>query len=86
MHFKEFVHSGYVSSRESIECKFPWSDATRVIKPGSVGCVDGFTKVLCMVGIIACCCELVSQLENHASLGVVTLKYLKHFLLGMSLG
>ena len=49
---------GYISSRESVEVKFPYVDPTRLVKEGSVGCVDGFTKILCMVGIIACCCEL----------------------------
>ena len=40
--------------------KFPFTDSTRAIKPHTVGCVDGFTKILCMIGVIACCAELVS--------------------------
>ena len=60
MHFKDFVRSGYLSSRESVEVKFPHTNSTRVIPMGTVGCVDGFTKILCMVGIIACCCDLVT--------------------------
>lgn len=49
---------GYISSRESVEVKFPFVDPTRLVRDGSVGCVDGYTKILCMVGVIACCCEL----------------------------
>lgn len=83
-HFKEFVVSGYISSRESIETKFPYTDSTRAIKDCSVGCVDGYTKVLCMVGIIACCSDLDPLLKIDGkfwiSFGAVSVCHQTHWL------
>lgn len=38
--------------------KFPFRDGTRTIYPHSVGIVDGFCKVICMLAIVAFCKEL----------------------------
>ena len=52
LHFREFL-TGYRSSAESIEVKFPKAQANRNIAPFSVGLVDGFLKVLTMMGFIS---------------------------------
>ena len=49
---------GYRPSMGCIECKFPVRDSTRAIPVGSVGFVDGQTKVLIMVGIVLICYHL----------------------------
>lgn len=53
---------GYESHRESVEVKFPYGDATRAIVDGSVCFVDGYTKVLIMVGICTFCHQLDARL------------------------
>ena len=57
-HFREFLKFGNKSS-EAIEVKFPYADSSRALLPGTVGYVDGFTKVLIMVGV---CC-IIHHLE-----------------------
>lgn len=51
-HFREFVEHGYKPSLGTVLIKFPGRDGTRSIPSGSVGLVDGFTKVLLMLSII----------------------------------
>lgn len=58
-HFLEFLKHGYVSSYDSIQCKFPLADGSRGIGPRTVGINDGFAKILIMTGIPI----LMSQLE-----------------------
>lgn len=62
-HFKEFI-LGYRPT-ESVECKFPHCGATRVIEEGSVGVVDGFLKILTMIGVCAILHFLVSWQTRH---------------------
>ena len=49
-HIKEFM-TGYRSSSEAVQIKFPRADSTRVIRPNTVGYNDGQLKVLSMVGL-----------------------------------
>lgn len=65
-HYGEFLR-GYKPSLESVETRFPFSDATRVIKPFSVCFNDGFTKVLLMMAILTFIYELAAKcdLEIH---------------------
>ena len=67
IHFHNFLNAGYLLSSESIICKFPYADGSRLLADWSVGLVDGFTKVLLMLSIIAFCVELElteEQLED----------------------
>ncbi|CAL1131715.1 unnamed protein product [Cladocopium goreaui] len=57
-HFGEFLLRGYKPAMGTIDCKFPFRDSTRAIKDGSVGIVDGFTKVLIMLAIVGFLVEL----------------------------
>ena len=59
-HFGEFLR-GYKPSLESVETRFPFSDATRVVKPFSVCFNDGFTKVLLMTAILVFIYELAAK-------------------------
>ena len=61
MHFKEFL-SGYRSSADSIVTKFPFADGSRTLDDFSVGCVDGFSKILLMISIVA----FIDELEISA--------------------
>ena len=56
-HFKEFL-TGYRRSAESVEVKFQKTAANRAITPFSVGIVDGFLKVLLMMGVACIIKEL----------------------------
>ncbi len=58
IHFREFLKFGN-KSNEAIEVKFPYADSSRKLLSGTVGYVDGFTKVLIMVGV---CC-IIHHLE-----------------------
>jgi hypothetical protein len=58
LHFGEFLHYGYRIEAESVMCKFPFSDGSRQIDDWTVGTVDGQTKVLLMLSIVAICYEL----------------------------
>lgn len=66
MHFGEFL-SGYRVSAEAIQCRFPYSDSTRAIKPGSVCFSDGFMKVLLMVAI----CTFIHELDSFLHLSLM---------------
>ena len=52
-HFGEFLHFGYKQHLGYIDVKFNHRDQTRAILNHSVGYIDGQTKVLLMVGIVA---------------------------------
>lgn len=59
-HFGEFL-LGYRSSAETVQCKFPYSDSTRSVKLFSTGFIDGFNKIILMMGILAGIYEMESQ-------------------------
>lgn len=59
-HFGEFL-LGYRSSAEAVQCKFPYSDSTRAVKKFCTGFIDGFNKVILMVGILAAIHEMEPQ-------------------------
>ena len=61
LHWREFL-GGYRST-ESVETKFPFSDSSRALRVNSIGFVDGQTKVLIMVSILAMCHELDTWLD-----------------------
>ena len=54
----DFLVRGYESHKESVEVKFPFGDDTREIRDQTVCFVDGFTKVLILVGIVTSCHQL----------------------------
>ena len=56
---------GYESHRESVEVKFPYGDATRAIVDGSICFVDGYTKILIMVGVCTFCHQLDTGLAIY---------------------
>ncbi len=56
-HFREFL-TGYRSSAESVEVKFQKTAANRAIGGFTVGIVDGFLKVLLMMGVACIIHEL----------------------------
>ncbi|CAL1131960.1 unnamed protein product [Cladocopium goreaui] len=56
LHWREFL-GGYRPT-ESVETKFPFSDSSRALRVNSIGFMDGQTKVLIMVSILAMCHEL----------------------------
>ena len=49
--YAEFVVNGYKPAMGTIDCKFPQRDGSRELHPGTVGVVDGSTKLLIMVNI-----------------------------------
>lgn len=57
-HFKEFLVYGYKVSSEAVQVKFTQADASRTLEEWSVRFVDGFTKVLLMLGVVAIVSEL----------------------------
>ena len=57
-HFPEFLQNGYKPHLGALEVKFPYRDSSRAIQAHSVGFVDGFCKVLCMLAIVTFCKEL----------------------------
>ena len=57
-HFGEFLQHGYRSGMGSVETKFDHGFGTREIATFSVKFVDGQTKVLIMLSIVAYCVEL----------------------------
>ena len=61
-HLREFM-TGYRSSAEAVQVKFPHVDGTRSIKPWTVGYNDGQLKVLCMMGLVSFIHELVTCLK-----------------------
>ena len=67
-HFREFLQ-GYRPGAEAVETKFPVTDGTRSVVPGSVGISDGFNKVLIMVGI----CLICDRLETWLRINIVSL-------------
>ena len=79
MHFKEFL-KGYRSSAESIITKFPYSDGSRRLEDFSVGCVDGFSKILLMLAIVS----FVDELEMTPE-AIASSKTLSHALQSFSL-
>ena len=46
---------------EAVEVKFPNAPSNRLIVDGSVGVVDGFLKILCMLGVIT----IINELESY---------------------
>ena len=62
-HFREF-QSGYRSSAESVQVKFPRVDGSRAILPFSIGFVDGQLKVLTMVALTMFMHELAACLNK----------------------
>lgn len=69
-HFPEFVRYGYRPHLGAIEVKFPWKDGSRSIGQHTVGIVDGFCKILCMMATISFCKELeLTETDlNHPTL------------------
>ena len=47
-----------MAGAEAILTKFPLADSTRELKPFTVGLVDGFCKIMIMLGILAAIDEL----------------------------
>ena len=78
LHFKEFLLSGYRLSAEAVMTKFPWADGSRELRPFSVGCVDGFTKIIIMLALVGVIEELEISDEALQSCPVL-LKALKSF-------
>ena len=67
LHYKEFLLSGYRQSAEAIMVKFPWADGTRELKAYSVGCVDGYTKIIIMLSLVGVIEELeISEEALHS--------------------
>ena len=66
LHFKEFL-KGYKSSSESVVTKFPFADGSRRLEDFTVGCVDGFSKILLMLAIVSFVDELEMTPEAIAS-------------------
>lgn len=54
--------TGYRSSAEAIQVKFPRADGTRRIAPSSVGYNDGQLKALMMIGLTVILDELDTRL------------------------
>ena len=65
-HLPEFLKSGYKLSAEAVECKFPMTDGSRRLIPGTVGISDGFLKVLAMYAIVLLCHQLDAWLTLAA--------------------
>lgn len=49
-----------------MEVKFPFKDGSRAILPHTVGFVDGFCKIICMLGVVTFCKELELSDEELA--------------------
>lgn len=45
-----------------MECKFPYADSSRNLEDGTVGFIDGQTKVLIMVSMLAMMIDLEAVL------------------------
>lgn len=60
VHWREFLREGYKPHYGALMVKFPdWSrDGSRAIQQGSVGLVDGQTKLLIMLSIVSFVAEL----------------------------
>lgn len=70
-HFKEFL-TGYRSSAESVEVKFQKTAANRTIGCFTVGIVDGFLKILTMMGVACIVHELDTRLcSNSCAFGKI---------------
>ena len=78
IHFREFLLCGYRISAEAIITKFEQSGADRVLHDWTVGLVDGQSKLLLMLSIIAFVIEL--EISQEAIDGCpVLLKTLESF-------
>ena len=58
LHFMEFLNNGYKPSMGCVDIRFDHGSGDRSLKLHDVKFVDGQTKVLLMLGIVAFCAEL----------------------------
>ena len=58
VHFMEFLANGYKPAMGSVDIRFDHGSGDRTLKLHDVKFVDGQTKVLLMLGIVAFCVEL----------------------------
>lgn len=68
IHFRDFLVGGYRVEAEAVQTKFPFADSTRQVDDWSVGMVDGQTKVLIMISIVAFLAELEVDVDKLGGL------------------